>query len=217
MTVKSTRPKLNIQTETELEVQGKQHESVEQRVARLESLTEAIVRAVDSLTGDVRSLAASFEKRGRPEWTTYFGFAGIILTIVGMVGGSVAWGYGKDQTRLESLVADMGERELEWQFNRGQIHNKVTGLESMTADLDIRLQREMRDVNATTEAKLDAMDKRLQEEITRSAHVDAESRGVIEAAVNSLQSSQQWMQREWSTGMERIRALERAQWGGHTP
>jgi hypothetical protein len=183
------------------------------RIARLESALESLAETVRNMAEqfdrDMSRIANEINRMGRPQWSTYLGFAGIILSIVGMVFGAISWGYGKDQARLESIVTAMAGRELEKSYNWGQVNTHISELKILTTDLDTRLQREMRDVNSTTEAKLAALDKRLQEEISRSLIFDSESRNSISKTVDHMQVFIEQMQRTQASNVERVRALER--------
>ena len=176
--------------------------STDSRLARLESI-------VESLADDVQQITSTLKSITKTEWTTYIGFAAIILTIVGMVGGVVSWGYAKDQVRLEAIVDKLTDRALALEFARGQVTTEVESLKVLTVDLDTRLQREMRDVNATTEAKLHALDVRLQDELHRAQAATLESRTIWTDQVKKLEEFQDAAKEIHATNIERVRALER--------
>lgn len=77
--------------------------------------------------------------------------------------------------------------------------------------LDSRLQREMRDVNATTEAKLVSLDTRLQSELSTAARILQSAIDRTEKALAG-QEEQQNENRESITSIwEKVRAIERQQ------
>lgn len=164
---------------------------------------------VDSLAADVASISTSIKGLATVNWSTYIGFAGIILSIVAMVGGAIFTGYSATQRRLEEVAISMGNRDLLLEFERGKADQQRTDLRISVTKLDVDLQREMRDVNATTEAKLTALDKRIQEEITRTSVQLTDSRKQLENIVDDLRRTSEQSVKDRAMHDARLQALER--------
>ena len=83
---------------------------------------------------------------------------------------------------ISDLIKELHKDGTEQAYHRGQVDQQLKDLRTLTTELDIRLQREMRDVNATTEAKLNALDTRLQSELSNVTGVlrDAIDRSKVE-------------------------------------
>lgn len=187
--------------------------SIESRVSSLETSVGTLVQSVQILSDEVRRdlsiLRVTVNEVGQPKWSTYIGFAAVLLTIVGMVGGAVGIGYSSDQRRVEGRVDGIMDRALNLEFERGRSMTETRALMQATEHLDTRLQREMRDVNMITEAKLAALDKRLQDEIARATANMIEHRHTLQELVESLRGSQVIHRENTARNDERLRAIER--------
>ena len=166
------------------------------------SRTEA---AIDGLAENQRALEATVEKgfrnvfdaidrlgeRATTQRAGAFGalstVAGIAVTVILAIGAAIGSGYVRDLSRLEShqlriestlggevdrLAAEVNGRE----FDRGKNDQRIHDLTAATEKLDNRLQMEMRLLNDTTEAKLMALDGRLQGEIKNAFDRSEEDR-----------------------------------------
>lgn len=198
-----------------------QQNSIESRVSSLETSVESLTKSLHSFTDEMRrdiaSLHSGIALAGRPQWSTYIGFAGVILTIVGMVGGAVFVGYSANAHRIEQSLSAMISRALELEYKRGVSETEIASLNRLTQKLDVDLQREMRDVNATTEAKLEALDAKVQGEIKDSANRILESRQSLEKIVERVSGFQDSAKQLHGTQNEQLRALERAVYGADNP
>ena len=146
--------------------------SIESRVASMEEAVVGLRTGFEALRVDVKALGAQFAAGQRPNWGVYAAFAAIALTLTA---GGVAY-VDKSVGRTDSAIVKMADANLIAEYQRGRAdesreerQREIDELKRMDDALDVRLQREMRDVNATTEAKLEALDKRIQEEISRNA------------------------------------------------
>jgi len=146
--------------------------SLDSRVASLEEAVGGLRTGFEALRVDVKALSAQFAAGQRPNWGVYAAFAAIALTLTA---GGVAY-VDKMVGRTDFAMVKMADANLIAEYHRGRAdesreerQREIDELKRMDDALDVRLQREMRDVNATTEAKLDALDKRIQEEISRNA------------------------------------------------
>lgn len=169
--------------------------NLEPRVAKLEGQLEQLVSAVEThvisadkwqrqLSADIDALGNTLnEKIGnveRPDWVKMGVWATIILGIVGMVGGAVMAGYASNQNRIEAAVAVIQGNE----FERGKSAQKIEDATQATMKLDEVLQREMREVNATTTAKTEALEKRQQ----------SDAQVLAEALTNKIESVKELLQ-----------------------
>ena len=181
---------------------NKESDNVSSRLSKLEAMVASLAEDVSNLTLSIRSIST-------PNWSTYIGFAGIILTIVGMVGGAIFVGYSESRKRTESDVNSLLMKALDLEYKRGVSETEIGSLSASVKKLDVDLQREMRDVNATTEAKLHAMDVRLQDEMKRTASVGTEDRTAIKEALREVRAYQDAMRAVNATQDERLKGLER--------
>lgn len=116
----------------------------------------------------------------------------------------------------EEKIAAMHASDVASAYHRGTVDQRLQALKDRQdknvmeiADLDTRLQREMRDVNAVTDAKLNGLDARLQGEI---ATLSATLNGSLDRIdAHQLSDRQEQLDNLQSLGRldERIKALER--------
>jgi len=169
MTKRTTRENLN----NEMEISNISH--IEARTTRVETQIVSLTESLQSLAQSVKDMGQGIERSigglhskiesmGKTDWGRIIGFTSVVLVIIGIIGGSIGSGYLRDMTRLEREVSLSTERDYAQQERRGRIAQQIEDLNKGTAKLDIDLQREMRDVNATTEAKIVALDTKLQRE-----------------------------------------------------
>ena len=116
-------------------------------------------------------------------------FSGVLLSL----GGLALTFYAKEVTRLDLGIAGLHARAVQDAETRGRqlefVENTKARLLFLTEDLtklDDRLQREMRDLDKIAEGKLNALDIRLQGEITRNATERHEQLGTLKQAVDVL-------------------------------
>ena len=182
----------------------------ESRLASTEAVSRQNTEAIASLTHNVDRLSGEMVKGFREvradiaggqktDWKVIGTFLGVLVAIGGLLysfhgaeigriekradkadEAIVASAYAKgraDEARdtLRAAIADLQDRS----------EDLALRVERNAGDLDTRLQGEMRLVNATTEAKVTALDKRIQEEITRNA---AERRQQLSELRDSVES-----------------------------
>lgn len=182
-----------------------------ERIAALEAIVDSLAKDVTQVVQSVRELSRSVSSRSETNWGVLIGGGTLILGIVGLVGGAIGAGILRDMNRLETqqLAHETWalDKAMEIEFERGKAQQQREDLRANYAKLDLDLQREMRDVNATTEAKLVALDRRIQTEITNTVHL-------LQGELHTL-SEYQLRAREINAGQgERTQALERAVYGG---
>ena len=166
-----------------------------ERLARTESATENLTVNVQQLARTIETLGQSvsiniqrIESRmstfGQTDWKALSGWAAVVMSVIAMVGGALGVGFMRDMSRMEKYVESHEAWEKaqssELDFERGQAAQQREDLRTAVANLVINLQREMRDVNGTTEAKLAELDRRVQGEVANvstllSSRMDAMS------------------------------------------
>jgi TolA-binding protein len=67
--------------------------------------------------------------------------------------------------QLADLIRDLHNDGRQNSYSSGLVDQQISDARAAIEKLDVSLQREMRDLNATTEAKLQGLDQRLQAEI----------------------------------------------------
>jgi hypothetical protein len=110
---------------------------------------------------------------------------------------------------LTSMFGSLTQKAEENAYWKGRVDQQISDLRTLTTKLDVDLQREMRDVNATTEAKLVALDQRLQAELSNTTRL---LQATVEHTQKSLEqnSENQINNREHiSTLYERLKALQK--------
>jgi len=149
--------------------------NVEHRVTRLDTQMEGIAKDVQQLTSSVNKLfdavdqlAGRLSNVGRPDWRVLTSVAGFALAFVAAIGGAVFAPLHMRDTYIETHVReqqDVTNQRLELIVNHFE-----KGLEQQ----DIRLQREVRDLDAAivdrtqrNEAWIDYILKRELEGITK--------------------------------------------------
>lgn len=175
---------------------------VESRLATLEA-------RIDNGVADIKTLRDS----SGVNWATYIGFAGIILTIVAMVGGAIFAGYSGQQHRMDQSLTTLLSRALDLEYKRGVAETEIASALGAIKKLDTDLQREMRDVNAKTEVALSALDRRLQGEIAKESTQILEGRKLLEDNVREMREYQNVMRGVNATQDERLRSIERHDFG----
>lgn len=190
-----------------------------ERVARMESDVAALRGSIEQLAQAMSAGFAEVKKAipsGRTEWSVLAGWAAVILTIVGMVGGSVGFSIARNADRLEGQVSGIQARELGLAFERGKLAERIDNHGEALTQLDTTLQREMRLLDSAMEAKLIDLDARLQGEIARAAHVGEEDRAVLREAIDRMRELQESTRGITAEQAERLRAIERELFeGGH--
>lgn len=195
-----------------------------ERLAKTETAVENITKDIAQLMHAVEMLSRTVAGVGRTDWGVLIGGGMLILSIVAMVGGALGTGFLRDMNRVERDVRDHDkwatQKAMELEFERGKAQQQREDLRSAVVKLDTDLQREMRDVNATTEekirtveatseARIDAVDRRMQNEITNVVSLMQDRLHMLE--------DYQLRARELNAAQgERARAIERAVFGGRS-
>lgn len=178
---------------------------VDERIARIEAVTIGLAESVEKLSKTVNEISERVSASTKTDWGRLLGLSAIILTIVGMLGS----GYVRDMNRVEAVADDLVKRSGTTEYERGKTDQQITDLRTHGRDLDERLQREMRQINETTEAKIVALDKRIQTEFGALLAERDKSHARVISDLNEIRSLQGGRIEQITENRERIMALER--------
>lgn len=199
---------------------GKLERTLEERQAQVETQVEGlsvnvahVIATIDKLSQTVSKGFSELHERitsqSKINWTPIGAFLAIGSTIIIAFTSMVFAFYGRDVGRVEANVGVLNESRVAVAEQRGR--NDVTRdwlrndadrllalfdkcsdwVEKRMGDLDTALQREINQVNATTEAKIAGMDRRVQDEISRNAEERRVRIAELQTAVNQLNEFQQ--------------------------
>ena len=190
--------------------------SLPPRLAKVEESIEGIRGLIQNLVGRVETLANTFASAQRPNWQVYAAFIAIVF---GLVAGGKQY-IDRENDRQSGIlvpqVAELQQARGLSEYQRGRADEAreerkadIAELKSMDDAMDIRLQREMRDVSAIVETKVNAMDTRLQAEITRNANERHEQLAVLRETVDKLDGFQRDAASVHADLLARVAALEK--------
>lgn len=207
--------------------------NIEQRLAATETdvrhlaeTVETLARGINHLRDDVMRKLEDYSSKGAITWPVIFTAIGTLLacmTIAGMVHAMslqpLAEGIARNsiaQLRHESL-----EGHPESIRDTAVLRNDVDRIDNELETLDTTLQREMRLLDDTGQSRIDHLDTLLQREM----RLLLDSRAVEAQAMKERVSTiEQWVadHDKHTLGLnaaqwERIRALERAEYGDAQP
>lgn len=92
------------------------------------------------------------------------GAAGTIATFIGLIVAGIGSGYVRELNAQSAELSQQRGLFSQLDHERGEMAARVHALEEAVSKLDTDLQREMRLLNTTTDAKTDGIDRRLQGE-----------------------------------------------------
>ena len=206
---------------------------LEQRLASTETDVRHLAESVDSLTrsvshrfDDVLAKLDTYSQRGAITWpliftavTTLLGCATIAGVIHSMSINPVIQGVAANAVALQRHADQDGHPEAMKQA--AVLRNDVDRLDSRIETLDEMLQREMRLLDATNMQRLDHLDETLQREVrllldARKIESDAVTDRLIRAEQWITDHDQSSLRAD-SSQWERIRALERSEYGAALP
>lgn len=134
-----------------------------ERVARVESGLEALEDRVDngfrSLNDRVESGFREIARRipnGRTDWGVLAAWAGAIVALIAMVGGSVLTAGGIALRYVHGRVGGLEARELDAAREAGALGERIANHGEHLASLDATLQREMRQLDDAAAARTQA-------------------------------------------------------------
>jgi hypothetical protein len=202
------------------------------RITVLETWSTQFERSVRGEFEDIRTaLATGFrevkaslielERERRPNLQLWVGIAGLTMTLVGgaatflgIVGGLAIRNISTESKAALALVETrFVQADRVSDGDRKQLHREISVVKDTIATLDATLQREMRDLDATRDVALEALDARIQGEIGRSAAFDTEFRAETNEKLDQMLREVNAGHRTVSANTERLRAVERAVFG----
>lgn len=179
---------------------------------------KSLASQVAALAADVTSLKASVQQllsAQKTQWGPLASWAGVIFAIGSVVVGSIYLQLRETNDMAKNTHTLLFEREHERGRRDQMIDDTVTRLETLTAamsaadkDLDEVLQREMRLLNATTDEKVNALDMRLQSEISRNNELVTAIQNRQSQQVQEVSENQAVATRVWAELTERVRNLQ---------
>ena len=203
-------------------------------VSTVEKLDFAVQDGFRRLTDQIASAQ-------RPNHLLTISIITLGIMILGGIFGAISSGYIRDLTRMEGMglrfldqlqVLDKQTSGVEGSASeiakttdylevRYAEANKLIGaheadiatLKAQALKFDIDFQREMRDVNATTDAKLHATTTRLEEEIRTGREERTRIFDQFQTVMQKLQDEQVVSQRQRTEALVRLAALERQIFG----
>lgn len=192
---------------------------LESRVAQIDARVTGIETTLNGIVSSLNQLSDKIGLAGRPNY--------LLLSIIVMLAGGVFTWLKSEIGRVEASQVRLDTSSVELAFERGRMAEAATtaandrarlwaGLEKWSEktelhdnELDTRLQREMRDVNAITDTKIDAADRRLQEEISRSATEYRSQREALAETIEKMEARSIESAVQRANHEARLQALER--------
>lgn len=204
---------------------------VETRLGAIEDAVIGIAKTTDGLREAVAALARTnwpvIIGIGGPTTALLLGIGGLLYTFHGTEIGRIEGSQQKIAAQVDRLRDDRVIAERDASYHRGRTDQAreqtvadITGVKAwvkevsekgLAADelLDDRLQREMRDLLKINQTSVDALDTRLQGEITRSALERHEQINTLKAAVDDIADFQRETAGIHANLSARVGALER--------
>lgn len=151
---------------------------------------------------------------GNAKWSTLAAWAGVILSLVfgigAAVGGAFAIGLHYVYSRVEIAEAREWDRHYAW----GRLEERIDQHGVRLVGLDVALQREMRDLDAAMLARIDDLDRRLQQEIATSQAANIDRAEMIRRTMDEMRMYQRETAPLNAEQSSRIEAIERVVYGG---
>lgn len=152
--------------------------NIESRMGRAEGILESVVHEMGEIGKNQKELSngmslfreevlAHISRVSAPKWPLIAGVLTLVLTIITMGGsivGMIMSGQNANISRLDMIMQKQQEGEATNKFEDGQTVMWRKMVDKALVDLDDRLQREMRLINATTDSKITALDDKIQKE-----------------------------------------------------
>jgi hypothetical protein len=174
-------------------VTEQEHARLPERVARIESDIHGLREAIRGVSTQVTEMGETFKAAvvdvrrqipsGRTDWNVIFAAAVVILMVVGLVGGVIAFGFDRTIGALTAEVGAMQDRELDTAYARGRSDEKVDQNIAHLDHLDTTLQREMRDLDVGLRADIRAeigAAASARERLTQAAEMERRIRAWVE-------------------------------------
>lgn len=128
--------------------------------------------------------------RGIERWGVLAAWAGVILSLVFGVGAAVVGAFAIGLGYVHARGQRMEEREIERVFELGRLTEKVERNADDVRLLDVGLQREIGQVNATTRAEVEGMEGRFQAELGTVSSLHIETIARLRQILDELRDAQ---------------------------
>jgi hypothetical protein len=182
-----------------------------------EMIGETLTRMREGFSTQIESVTDRLTTSSKPQWQSIFAFVAMGLTVLGMAGAVVGMlfnGQAANVNRLQSDTAVITERMFSAQYEKGKADAFAAETSSHLAKLDTTLQREMALMQQTTDSKIAAVDKNVNDYIdkvqealkdfrswrlehaTKGAEVDARLTAKQEMAIEQLRTLESKLERD---------------------
>jgi len=135
-----------------------------------EMIGETLTRMREGFTAQIESVTDRLTTSSKPQWQSIFAFVAMGLTVLGMAGAVVGMlfsGQTANITRLQNDTAVITERMFAAQYEKGKADAFSAETSSHLTKLDTTLQREMTLMQQTTDSKIAAVDKNVNDYIDK--------------------------------------------------
>jgi len=177
---------------------------LESRVGKVEGIVQTLARDVEEIGKSIHDLTSNFsvfqENIGnkiigaaRPQWPLIISMVTLVITILAMSGSLITFvlsGHGSSISELRTVDAYIQDKMYKDQYDKGQSDAWRIHVNANMASTDAVLQREMKLVNETVEAKLMALDNKLQKEFSGYHRLMETQIDTINASLNKVEERQ---------------------------
>jgi gas vesicle protein len=135
-----------------------------------EVIGETLTRMREGFTAQIESVTDRLTTSSKPQWQSIFAFVAMGLTVLGMAGAVVGMlfsGQASNVTRLQNDTAIITDRMFSAQYEKGKADAFSAETSSHLSKLDATLQREMTLMQQTTDSKIIAVDKNVNDYIEK--------------------------------------------------
>ena len=133
-----------------------------------ETIGNALARMRDESTNQLNAVTDRLTTSSKPQWQTISAFVVLAITVLGMAGavvGLMLSGQSDRITRLQNDTGAIAERMFASQYDKGKSDAFAAETSSHLSKLDTTLQREMGLMVTAADAKIVALDDKLQTEL----------------------------------------------------
>jgi len=135
-----------------------------------EMIGETLTRMREGFTAQIESVTDRLTTSAKPQWQSIFAFVAMGLTVLGMAGAVVGMlfsGLGANMARLQNDTAVITERMFSAQYEKGKADAFAAETSSHLTKLDTTLQREMTLMQQTTDSKIAAINKSVDDNVNK--------------------------------------------------
>lgn len=135
-----------------------------------EMIGETLTRMREGFSAQIESVTDRLTTSSKPQWQSIFAFVAMGLTVLGMAGAVVGMlfsGQAANVTRLQNDTAVITERMFSAQYEKGKADAFAAETSSHLVKLDTTLQREMTLMQQTTDSKIAATSKIVDDNVNK--------------------------------------------------